>query len=69
MGLRAETMREKNDADNSMLSRVCESLMNYETIKYFKTETHEKDKFNQVFSSYSDLSKKEAKLLTKLQIA
>lgn len=37
--------REMNDLDNRMIARAVDSMLNYETVKYFNAEAHEADRY------------------------
>jgi ATP-binding cassette subfamily B protein len=45
MGWHADFLRAMNDSDTEVNTKVVDSLLNYETIKYFNAEAHEKKCF------------------------
>ena len=55
---RAKFLRHMNEADNESNDRSIESLINYETVKYFGNETHEHDRFNKAQKFYEEAAVK-----------
>ncbi|KAL5720807.1 ABC transporter B member 25 [Ranunculus cassubicifolius] len=47
-----------NKADNDASSRAIDSLINYETVKYFNNEAHETEKYDEFLKKYEDASLK-----------
>ncbi|XP_055342741.1 iron-sulfur clusters transporter ABCB7, mitochondrial-like [Paramacrobiotus metropolitanus] len=47
---------EMNKADNEAGSRAIDSLINYETVKYFNNEQHEANKYNEVLMKFEKAS-------------
>lgn len=47
-----------NKADNDASSRAIDSLINYETVKYFNNEAYETDKYDVLLKKYEDASLK-----------
>jgi ABC-type transport system involved in Fe-S cluster assembly fused permease/ATPase subunit len=53
---RIHTRRVMNDSDNEANSKAVDSLLNYETVKYFGAELHEEKRFDAAMAKYSDAS-------------
>ena len=53
---RLKYRRQMNKMDNEANTRAIDSLLNYETVKYFGNEHHEADRFNTSLRSYEDAS-------------
>ncbi|UOM36794.1 ABC transporter ATP-binding protein/permease [Acuticoccus sp. I52.16.1] len=51
---RISIRREMNDSDTDANSKAIDSLINYETVKYFNNETMETDRFDRSMASYED---------------
>ena len=49
---RLKHRREMNRTDSEASTRAIDSLLNFETVKYFGNESHEADRFNQSMSRY-----------------
>jgi ATP-binding cassette, subfamily B, heavy metal transporter len=49
---RVRLRRAMNDTDNEAQSRAIDSLLNFETVKYFGNERHEADRFDHSLSRY-----------------
>ncbi len=49
---RANYIRKMKEAENQGSFRAVESLINYETVKYFTSEQHESDKYNGLLEKY-----------------
>lgn len=48
--------RKMNDSDNEANTKAIDSLLNYETVKYFNAEMHEEKRFDSAMAKYSDAS-------------
>jgi ATP-binding cassette subfamily B protein len=48
--------RRMNDSDNEANTKAIDSLLNYETVKYFNAEMHEEKRFDSAMAKYSDAS-------------
>ncbi len=48
--------RRMNDSDNEANTKAIDSLLNYETVKYFNAEMHEEKRFDSAMVKYSDAS-------------
>ncbi|OQR87212.1 ATP-binding Cassette (ABC) Superfamily [Achlya hypogyna] len=55
---RTEIRRRMNKLENEAGGKVIDSLMNYETVKYFNNEKHEADRYDTVLRNYQDASLK-----------
>ena len=53
---RIEIRRAMNDSDNEANSKAVDSLLNYETVKYFNAEMHEEKRFDSAMVKYTDAS-------------
>ena len=53
---RIHIRRAMNDSDNEANSKAVDSLLNYETVKYFGTEAHEERRFDSAMAKYADAS-------------
>ncbi|WP_226581347.1 ABCB family ABC transporter ATP-binding protein/permease [Acuticoccus sediminis] len=51
---RISIRRDMNDSDTDANSKAIDSLINYETVKYFNNETMETDRFDRSMASYED---------------
>ncbi|WP_193179824.1 ABCB family ABC transporter ATP-binding protein/permease [Nisaea sediminum] len=51
---RLKFRRKMNSMDNRATTRAIDSLLNYETVKYFGNERHEEERFDQSMRSYED---------------
>ena len=51
---RLKFRREMNDRDTEANTRAIDSLLNYETVKYFNNEGWETDRFNRSMTAYQD---------------
>ncbi|MBW4090839.1 MAG: ABC transporter ATP-binding protein/permease [Proteobacteria bacterium] len=49
---RVRIRRRMNDSDNEARAKSVDSLLNYETVKYFGNEAHEADRFDRALASY-----------------
>src|SRR4029453_3031408 len=50
---RAQLQRQMNDVDNKTIGRAVDSLLNYETVKYFGAEDREARRYEQAVAAYS----------------
>ncbi|CAK4085093.1 unnamed protein product [Aphanomyces euteiches] len=55
---RTEIRRRMNKLENEAGGKVIDSLMNYETVKYFNNEKHEADRYDSTLREYQDASLK-----------
>ncbi len=53
---RMHIRRAMNDSDNEANSKAVDSLLNYETVKYFNAELHEENRFDAAMAKYADAS-------------
>jgi ATP-binding cassette, subfamily B, heavy metal transporter len=53
---RIDVRRAMNESDNEANSKAIDSLLNYETVKYFGTEAHEERRFDAAMAKYADAS-------------
>ncbi|CAN8273532.1 unnamed protein product [Cochlearia groenlandica] len=60
---RTEFRKAMNKADNEASSRAVDSLINYETVKYFNNEAYEADKYDEKLGLYEDSALKTQKSL------
>jgi len=44
--------KDMNDADSDSMSKAVDSLLNFETVKYFSNEKHESDRYNRATAKY-----------------
>jgi len=51
---RTHLQRRMNDVDNQAIARAVDSLLNYETVKYFNAEDREAGRYGQAMRSYAD---------------
>ena len=66
---RTKLRREMNDLDGKALDRAVDSLLNYETVKYFDAETREEARYGEAARSYSKAAIKSENSLGLLNIA
>ena len=66
---RTKLRREMNDLDGKALDRAVDSLLNYETVKYFNAETREEARYGEAATSYSKAAIKSENSLGLLNIA
>lgn len=59
---------EMNDLDTATVARSVDSLLNYETVKYFNAEAREADQYGHVASRYADAAVKSENSLALLNI-
>jgi len=55
---RAKLRREMVDSDNKAVARAVDSLLNYETVKYFNAEAHENRNYGLAIKRYTDAATK-----------
>jgi len=60
--------RAKNEADTEANARAVDSLLNYETVKYFGNEAHELERFDVALRDYEEATVKSLKTLAVLNI-
>jgi len=60
--------RAKNEADTEANARSVDSLLNYETVKYFGNERHELERFDFALKQYEEATVKSLKTLAVLNI-
>ncbi len=53
---RMHIRRAMNDSDNEANTKAVDSLLNYETVKYFNAEAHEEKRFDAAMGKYADAS-------------
>jgi ATP-binding cassette subfamily B protein len=53
---RIHIRRAMNDSDNEANTKAVDSLLNYETVKYFNAEEHEEKRFDAAMAKYADAS-------------
>ena len=63
---RTRVRREMNAADNEASGRAIDSLLNYETVKYFTNEAHEARRHDEAMARYEQLAVKTTKSLAAL---
>ncbi len=51
-GRRGRYRRTMNDTDNDASTKALDSLLNYETVKYFNNETHEAERYDHALERY-----------------
>ena len=60
--------RAKNEADTEANARSVDSLLNYETVKYFNNERHELERFDVALRQYEEATVKSLKTLAVLNV-
>ncbi len=65
---RAKLRREMVDSDNKAVARAVDSLLNYETVKYFNAEAHENRNYGIAIKRYTDAALKNEVSLAWLNI-
>ncbi|KAL3850513.1 hypothetical protein ACJIZ3_012395 [Penstemon smallii] len=63
---RTKFRKEMNKADNDASTRAIDSIINYETVKYFNNETFEADKYDEFLEKYEDAALKTQRSLASL---
>lgn len=66
---RNELRRQMNDLDGTALSRAVDSLLNYETVKYFGAERREQARYGEAARSYAEAAIRSENSLGLLNIA
>ena len=51
---RTKYRRKMNEADNKQRQRAVDSLLNFETVKYFANERHEADQLKEAVQEYQE---------------
>jgi ABC-type transport system involved in Fe-S cluster assembly fused permease/ATPase subunit len=65
---RTQLRREMNDQDNAAIARAVDSLLNYETVKYFTAEEREARRYGRAMKAYADSAVKNEVSLAWLNI-
>jgi ATP-binding cassette subfamily B protein len=65
---RAQVQRQMNDVDNRAIGRAVDSLLNYETVKYFGAEEREARRYDEAIGAYADAAVKNETSLAWLNI-
>ena len=65
---RIRLRRVMNDADNEASTKVIDSLLNYETVKYFGNEEHEAQRFDSALKNYESAAIKSRTSLSILNV-
>src|SRR5688572_3238195 len=65
---RARVQREMNEVDNRAIGRAVDSLLNYETVKYFGAEEREAKRYDEAIAAYADAATKNETSLAWLNI-
>ncbi len=65
---RNQIRREMNDVDNRAIGRAVDSLLNYETVKYFTAEEREARRYDEAMSAYAGAAVKNETSLAWLNI-
>ncbi|MBM3487479.1 MAG: ABC transporter ATP-binding protein/permease [Alphaproteobacteria bacterium] len=65
---RSKYRRQMNETDNQANTRAIDSLLNYETVKYFGNETHEARRFDQALARYETAAVRSKTTLSLLNI-
>jgi ATP-binding cassette subfamily B protein len=65
---RARVQREMNDVDNRAIGRAIDSLLNYETVKYFGAEEREAKRYDEAIGAYAKAAVKNETSLAWLNI-
>ena len=65
---RLKFRRKMNEMDNEASTKAIDSLLNYETVKYFNNEVHEGKRFDEALSSYEEAAIKSQVSLSTLNI-
>ena len=65
---RAKLQRQMNEVDNQAIARAVDSLLNYETVKYFTAEDREAKRYGMAMRSFADASVKNEQSLAWLNI-
>jgi ATP-binding cassette subfamily B protein len=65
---RSKLRREMVESDNKAVARAVDSLLNYETVKYFNAEAHENRNYGAAIKKYTDAATKNENSLALLNI-
>jgi ATP-binding cassette, subfamily B, heavy metal transporter len=65
---RTRLQREMNDVDNNAIGRAVDSLLNYETVKYFGAEEREAKRYDEAIAAYANAATKNETSLAWLNI-
>ncbi|MEP0392429.1 MAG: ABC transporter ATP-binding protein/permease [Erythrobacter sp.] len=65
---RTKLRREMNDLDGQALHRAVDSLLNFETVKYFGAEKREEDRYSQAARAYANAAMKSENSLALLNV-
>jgi ATP-binding cassette subfamily B protein len=65
---RARVQREMNDVDNRAIGRAVDSLLNYETVKYFGAEEREAKRYDEAIGAFTEAAVKNETSLAWLNI-
>jgi ATP-binding cassette subfamily B protein len=65
---RAKLQREMNEVDNQAIGRAVDSLLNYETVKYFTAEDREARRYGDAMKSFANASVKNETSLALLNV-
>lgn len=65
---RTKLRRAMVDSDNRAASRAVDSLLNYETVKYFNAEGHERENYGRAIKRYADAATRSEQSLAWLNI-
>ena len=66
---RARLRKEMNDLDGQALSRAVDSLLNYETVKYFGAESRERERYGRAARAYAEAAIRSENSLGLLNVA
>ncbi|WP_299196652.1 ABC transporter ATP-binding protein/permease [uncultured Erythrobacter sp.] len=66
---RTKLRREMNDLDGQALHRAVDSLLNFETVKYFGAETREEERYSNAARAYAQAAVKSENSLALLNVA
>jgi len=65
---RAKLRAQMNDLDTGAVARAVDSLLNYETVKYFNAERREADRYGRAVKAYADAAVKNETSLAMLNV-
>ncbi len=66
--MRIHHRRQMNESDSKAHTRAIDSLLNFETVKYFSNEEHEASRFNEALVTYEDAATRSGVSLSLLNI-
>lgn len=66
---RAKYFKELNNKDNAYVSRSTDSLLNFETVKYFNAEAHETARYKKALMDYKWMNVKVTKSMIVLNLS